>query len=97
PGVARLYEWCVGLLAGFAFRGVERHRDHSAHVDTDRRQNSPDAHSMDEPLLARHALSDLTRPDDFADPAWIRYFRDLFRFYRPQSSHSEEQIGRAHV
>ena len=43
---------------------------HAAHVDADRRQDPARARAVDEPFLARHALFDGARPDDFADSAW---------------------------
>ncbi len=63
-------------MASAAFRRVERYRDHAAHVDSDYRQDSTDAKSMDEPLLARHPLRHLTRPNDFTDPAQFAHVRD---------------------
>ena len=63
-------------MASAAFRRVERYRDHAAHVDADCRQDSTDAQSMDEPLLARHALRYITRPNDFTYPARFADFRD---------------------
>ena len=63
-------------MASAAFRRVERYRDHAAHVDPDYRQDSTDAKSMDEPLLARRALRYSTRPNDFAYPPRFAHFRD---------------------
>lgn len=57
-------------MAGFAVYRVARDRDHAAYVDADRRQNSVDAESMDQPLMARHPLRDLSWANDFADPIW---------------------------
>ena len=63
-------------MASAAFCRVERYRHHAAHVDANRWQDSPDAQSMDKPLLARHALRYSTRPNDFAYPPRFAHFRD---------------------
>src|SRR5579864_2440435 len=48
---------CYGL-AGAEVRGLERNLRDAPHVDADRRENPADAHAVDEPFLARHALRD---------------------------------------
>ncbi len=59
----------IGATRGIVNRTgrVERHRDYSAHVDTDCWQDSPDAESVDQPLLARHPVCHRARSDDFAN------------------------------
>ena len=74
-------------MAGSAICRMAGYRDDAAHVDADRGQNSPDADSMDESLMARDALRDFARPDDFADPAWHIDIRNSFRFHRSRVAH----------
>ncbi len=63
-------------MASSAFCRVEGHDDDSSHVDADCRQNSADPESVDESLMARHALRDLSRTDHFAHTARYAHVRD---------------------
>ena len=65
-------------MATSRFCRVAGNCDDAAYVDPDRGQNSPDAKSMDQSLMARDALCDCTRPDHFTDPAWHIDVRDPF-------------------
>src|SRR2546429_2065756 len=78
-------------MASSALCRVERYGHYSAHVDANRRQNSTHTQSMDEPLLARHALRDFSRPNDFTYPAWFAHFRDTVRFHRSPTAHRQER------
>ena len=74
-------------MAASAICRVAGYRDDAAHVDADRRQNSTGADSVDEPLLARHALRHVAWPNDFADPARHIDIRNPFRFHRSRIAH----------
>ena len=54
-----------------------------ASVDPDRRQDTPDARTVAQPLLARPALCDRTRPDHLADAHRKPGVPDRFRLHRP--------------
>ena len=62
----------IRSMAVSAICRVARYSDDAAHVDADCRKDPADSKSVDQSFLARHAISDLTRPHDFADPA--RFF-----------------------
>src|SRR5882762_10269588 len=68
-------------LAVSRIRGLARHLFHSSHVDADRGQDPNDAHALDQPLVARHALFDRAGPHHQPNPVWDRRVRDSFRFY----------------
>src|SRR5207237_2148301 len=85
-GRGRLYG-----LARAELHRLERDLRHASYVDADRRQNPTRADAVDQSFLARHTLSDFARPWHVVNPSRDRYVRDLFRFYRSQSAHSEKR------
>src|SRR5437762_10875299 len=78
-------------MASFAFCRVEGHGHYSSLVDANCRQNSADPESVDQPLLARHALRDFSRPGHFAHTARYAHVRDTLRFHRSPTAHSHKR------
>src|SRR5262245_3734279 len=56
-----------GGMAESAARSMEGYLRDAASLVADRREDSADAQSVAQPLVARDALRDRARPDDFSD------------------------------
>src|SRR5438477_4916239 len=59
---------------------MESDLQNAAYVDADRRQDPARGHSVDEPFVARHALSYRPRPNDLVDVCRLARSPDRFRF-----------------